>query len=225
MDAPVPQLLVPRYLEGPTSQTGSHEGSGAQGNPTAWPWYQRGGRAQPGWPGAGRRCYLERLFSPLHPVFSELPSSKRSPSSFSLSLHPTLAGWKASRTVGDRVSEQKGRAQGDREKPAVQFSDAQVPHACFAVPQPLCALGFSLVPVKRTLPFPCSLFSRLLPLLPLSSHSAALSPPPGTYGILQGSYLFFWLGVALCPRGERFCSQWGLREEGMSPHCPSVMSL
>ena len=44
-------------------------------------------------------------------------------------------------------------------------------------------------------PFCLSLLTAESP--PLTPH---LNQPPGTYGKLHSSYLFLWLGVALCPQ-------------------------
>lgn len=71
--------------------------------------------------------------------------------------------------------------------------------------QPPCALRFPLVPSeKEGIGYFPSTFGPGFKEAPLAHSLSRQSPgfhqPPGTYGRLHSSYLFLWLGVALCPQ-------------------------
>lgn len=90
-------------------------------------------------------------------------------------------------------------------KPAAPFSDSPGAQSLPCLCQPLHVLGFSLVLSEKEergsfLSIFEPGFEEAPSACPLSLPNAPFHQPPGTYGRLHSSYLFFWLGVALCPQ-------------------------
>lgn len=90
-------------------------------------------------------------------------------------------------------------------KLAAQFSGGPGAQSLSCLSQPLWALGFFLVSSEKE---EIGFFSSILGLsfkkapsaCSLSLQNPRFHQPPGTYGRLHSSYLFFWLDVALCPQ-------------------------
>lgn len=109
-------------------------------------------------------------------------------------------------------------------KLAAGFSDGPGAHSLPCLSQPPCALGSSLVPSEKEEigSFPSVFgpgFKKAPAVCPLSLWNLPLHQSPGTYGRLHSSYLFLWLGVALCPQVEG-PAVGGAEGRGRGPHCP-----
>lgn len=113
-------------------------------------------------------------------------------------------------------------------KLAAHFSDGPGAQSRPCLSQPPCSLGSSLVPSEKeeTGSFPSIFgagFKKAPSVCPLSLWDLPLHQSPGTYGRLHSSYLFLWLGVALCPQ-VKGPAVGGLREGAGVLTVPSVLS-